>query len=97
MTISIIALTIAVAVVVALVLVWLGYQFAVGRLRDAHTDIARQQAALDAEWWQLQNTQRIHSVFHTARRAMQREAENSLWPPVADAYTPSTEEQDKTR
>jgi len=98
MATSIIALTIAVAVVVALVLVLLGYQFAVGRLRDAHTDIARQQAALDAEWWQLQNTQRIHSVFHTARRAMQREAaENSLWPPVADAYTPRPEEQDKTR
>jgi hypothetical protein len=94
MTISVIALTIAVAVaVVALVLVWLGYQLALGRMRDAHTDIARQQAALDAQWWQLDQTRRIRSVFWAARRAMQREAEDSLWPPVTDDYTNSNQEE----
>lgn len=97
MTTSITSLTIAIAVVVALVLVWVGYQVAVGRLRDAHTDIARQQAALDDEWWRLDQDRRIHSVFHAARRAMQREAENSLWPPVADTYPTSTQDRGRTR
>jgi hypothetical protein len=76
-----VAVAVALAVVVALVLIWLGYQLAVGRLRDAHTDIARQQAALDAEWWQLDQTRRIRSIFFAARRAMQYEANHHLWPP----------------
>lgn len=77
------ALTVALTVVVALVLVWLGYQLAADRLRDTHADLARQQAALDAQWWQLDQTRRIRSVFYAARRAMQREAD-SLWPPADD-------------
>lgn len=74
---------VAVAVVVALVLIGLGYQLAVDRMRDTHAFIA-QQAALDAEWWQLDQTRRIRSVFWAARQAMQREAEDSLWSPAAD-------------
>lgn len=90
-------LTIALAVV-ALVLVWLGYQLAVGRLQDAHSDIARQQAALDAQWWQLDQTRRIRSVFYAARQAMRAEAENDLWPPVTEDTNPNrNDDQEKTR
>jgi hypothetical protein len=80
-----VAVAVALAVVVALVLIWLGYQLAVARLRDAHTDIAQQRAALDAEWWQLDQTRRIRSIFFAARRAMQYEADTNLWPP--DTHT----------
>ncbi len=77
-------LTVTVAAVVALVLVWLGYQLALDRLRDAHASIAQQKAALDAEWWQLDQTRRIRSVFWAARQAMHAEAGNSPWPPTTD-------------
>jgi hypothetical protein len=75
---------VAVAVVVALVLIWLGYHLALDRMRDTHAFIARQQAAMDAEWWRLDQTRRIRSVFWAARQAMQHEADNHLWSPVAD-------------
>lgn len=78
---------VAVAVVVALVLVWLGYQLAVDRMRDTHAYIAQQKAALDAQWWQLDQTRRVRSVFWAARQAMQREAEDYLWPPPATDTT----------
>lgn len=101
MTVSMIALTIAVAVAVgiALILVWLGYQLALGRMRDAHTWIVQQRAALDAEWWRLDQTQRIRSVFWAARRAMQREADSSLGPPATGNYTSRNrnEEQEDAR
>jgi threonine/homoserine/homoserine lactone efflux protein len=42
-------LTVALAAVVALMLVWLGYQLARDRMRDEHAWIARQKAALEAE------------------------------------------------
>lgn len=87
--------TVAVAVVMALVLVWLGYQLAVDRLRDAHADLARQQAALDTEWWQLDQTRRIRSVFWAARQAMQREADSSLWPPATGDYTSRNRNEDQ--
>lgn len=76
--------TVALAVAVALVLIWLGYQLALDRTRDTHAYIARQQAALDAEWWRLDQTRRIRSVFWAARQAMQDEADNYLWPPGPD-------------
>ncbi|MGH3696692.1 MAG: hypothetical protein ACRDRX_22355 [Pseudonocardiaceae bacterium] len=76
--------TVAVGVVVALVLIWLGYQLAIDRMRDTRAFIAQQKAALDAEWWQLDQTRRIRSVFWAARQAMQREVEDSLWSPAAD-------------
>ena len=74
---------VAVAVVVALVLIWLGYHLAMDRMRDTHAYIAQQKAALDAEWWQLDQTRRVRSVFWAARQAMQQEADNYLWPPPA--------------
>jgi ammonia channel protein AmtB len=76
--------TVAVAVVVALVLIWLGYQLALDRMRDTRAFIAQQKAALDAQWWQLDQTRRIRSVFWAARQAMHAEAEDNLWPPAAD-------------
>lgn len=76
--------TVAVAAVVALVLIWLGYQLALDRMRGAHAFIVQQKAALDAEWWQLNQTRRIRSVFWAARQAMHAEAEDNLWPPAAD-------------
>jgi hypothetical protein len=77
-------LTVAVAAVVALILVWLGYQLARDRTRDEHDWIAHQKAALDAEWRQLDQTRRVRSVFWAARQAMHAEADNTLWPPVTD-------------
>ena len=76
--------TVAVGVVVALVLIWLGYQLAIDRMRDTQTFIAQQRAALNAEWWQLDQTRRIRSVFWAARQAMHAEAENNLWPVDTD-------------
>lgn len=89
--------TVAVAVVVALVLVWLGYRLALDRLRDAQTDIARQQAALDAQWWQLDQTRRIRSVFWAARRAMQYEADTNLWPPDTHTANRNDNQEEGTR
>ena len=86
--------TVAVAAVVALVLVWLGYQLARDRMRDTHAWFAQQKAALDAEWWQLDQTRRIRSVFWAARQAMHAEAEN-LAPPVADD-TKTNRNEDRT-
>lgn len=95
MTVVVITVAAAVAVVV-LVLVWLGYWLAVGRLRDAHAFIAQQKAALDAQWWQLDQMRRIRSVFWAARRAMHAEAERDGWPPVADNKN-KHEDQEGTR
>jgi hypothetical protein len=81
---SVFTLTVAVAVVVALVLIWLGYQLAIDRMRDTHAYISRQQAALDAEWWRLDQTRRIRSVFWAARQAMQHDVNSHLWPPDPD-------------
>jgi hypothetical protein len=89
--------TVALAVVVALVLIWLGYQLAADRMRDAHSDIARQQAALDAEWWQLNQTRRIRSVFWAARQAMQREADTNLWSLGLDKETTNKDESREGR
>jgi hypothetical protein len=77
-------LTVALAAVVALMLVWLGYQLARDRMRDEHAWIARQKATLEAEWWQLDQTRRVRSVFWAARQAMHAEAENTPWPTVTD-------------
>jgi hypothetical protein len=77
-------LTVTLAAIVALILVWLGYQLARNRMRDEHAWIARQKAALDAEWQQLDQTRRVRSVFWAARQAMHTEAGNTLWPPVTD-------------
>lgn len=88
---------VAVAVVVALVLVWLGYQLAVDRMRDTHAYIAQQQAALDAEWWQLDQTRRVRSVFWAARQAMQREAEDYRWPPAATDTTNQNSNRNETQ
>ncbi|MDQ3763029.1 MAG: hypothetical protein M3460_15690 [Actinomycetota bacterium] len=87
-------LTVAVATVVALMLVWLGYQLARDRTRDEHAWIAQQKAALDAEWRQLDQTRRIRSVFWAARQAMHAEAENTLRPPVTDDMTTNTKRND---
>lgn len=93
---SVVVITVAAAVaVVVLVLVWLGYWLAVGRLRDAHAFIAQQKAALDAQWWQFDQMRRIRSVFWAARRAMQHEADNNLWPPVADNENTNNNQEDK--
>ena len=89
-------LTVAVAAVVALMLVWLGYQLARERMRDTHVWIAQQKAALDAEWWQLDQTRRVRSVFRAARQAMHAEAENTLWPPATDT-TNRNDDQESAR
>lgn len=94
---SVFALTVAVAVVVALVLIFLGYQLALDRTRDTHAYIARQQAALDAEWWRLDQTRRIRSVFWAARQAMQHEVEDNLWPPAADTNRNRNETSEEGR
>lgn len=90
-------LTVAVAAVVALMLVWLGYQLARDRMRDEHAWIAHQKAALDAEWRQLDQTRRVRSVFWAARQAMHAEAtENTLRPPVTDdKYTNTSRNDDQ--
>jgi predicted Holliday junction resolvase-like endonuclease len=94
-------LTVAVAVVVALMLVWLGYQLARNRIRDTQAWITHQKAALDAEWRQLDQTRRVRSVFWAARQAMHAEAaENTLWPPATDDMTTNrnrTDDQESAR
>jgi hypothetical protein len=92
-------LTVAVAAVVALMLVWVGYQLARDRTRDERAWIAHQKAALDAEWRQLDQTRRIRSVFWAARQAMHAEAaENTLWPPVTDTTNRNrTDDQESAR
>ena len=87
-------LTVALAAVVALMLVWLGYQLARDRMRDEHAWIARQKAALEAEWWQLEQTRRIRSVFRAARQAMHAETDNTVWPPVTDDMTTNRNRND---
>jgi hypothetical protein len=62
----------------ALALVWVGYQLAVDKLHDDRAAVEQQQAALAAEWQQLDQTRRVRSVFLTARRAMQAEAERDV-------------------
>jgi uncharacterized membrane protein len=89
-------LTVTLAAVVALMLVWLGYQLARDRMRDEHAWIAHQKAALNAEWRQLDQTRRIRSVFWTARQAMHAEAENTLRPPVTDT-TNTNDDQESAR
>ena len=87
-------LTVTVAAVVALMLVWLGYQLARERMRDTRDWIAHQKAALDAEWRQLDQTRRIRSVFWAARQAMHAEAQNTPWPPATDDMTTNTKRND---
>jgi hypothetical protein len=83
-------LTVTLAAVVALMLVWLGYQLARNRMQDTHAWITHQKAALDAEWRQLDQTRRVRSVFWAARQAMHAEAaENTLWPPVTQGHRQS--------
>lgn len=57
-----------------------GYQFAVDKLHEDRTQVEQQKAALRAEWRQLDATQRIRSVFLSARRTMQAEAACMSWP-----------------
>jgi uncharacterized membrane protein len=87
-------LTVALAAVVALMLVWLGYQLARDRMRDEHAWIAQQKAALEAEWWQLDQTRRVRSVFWAARQAMHAEAETTPWPTVTDTINTSRNRND---
>lgn len=67
-------------VVAAGVFIWLGYQIAVDKLHHDREQVEQQQAALQAEWRQLDTTRRIRSVFLSARRAMQAEATRAPWP-----------------
>lgn len=91
-------LTITVAAVVALMLVWLGYQLARDRMRDTCDWIAHQKAALDAQWRQLDQTRRVRSVFWAARQAMHAEADNTPWPPVTDTTNTSrNDDQESVR
>lgn len=66
-------------VATAALLLWLGYQFAVGGLRDERTRVTAQRQALDAEWQALEQTRRVRAVFLEARQAMQAEA-MAAWP-----------------
>ncbi|MGH3874929.1 MAG: hypothetical protein ACRDSR_26075 [Pseudonocardiaceae bacterium] len=91
-------LTITVAAIVTLMLIWLGYQLARDRMRDEHAWIAHQKAALDAEWRQLDQTRRVRSVFWAARQAMHAEADNTLRPPVTDTTNTSrNDDQESAR
>jgi hypothetical protein len=87
-------LTVTLAAVVALMLVWLGYQLARDRMRDERAWIAQQKAALEAEWWQLDQTRRVRSVFWAARQAMHAEAENTPWPTVTDTINTNRNRND---
>jgi hypothetical protein len=63
---------------------WLGYQLAVGKLRDDRAAVEQQRVALQAEWQQLDASRRVRSIFLSARRAMQAEAVRSAWPSYDD-------------
>jgi sulfite exporter TauE/SafE len=89
-------LTVTLAAVIALMLVWLGYQLARDRMRDTQAWITHQKAALDAEWRQLDQTRRIRSVFWAARQAMHAEADNIPWPSATDT-TNTNDDQESAR
>jgi hypothetical protein len=69
----------AVALLVAAVLVLLGFLAASGELVSDRAALDAERDALDAEWRALDQTRRIRSVFLHARRAMQSEA-TATWP-----------------
>lgn len=71
--------TTAVVIVVAGVLLWLGYWVAVEKLSHDRARVVRERTALDAEWKALDRTRRVREVFFDARRAMQEEAQR-YWP-----------------
>jgi hypothetical protein len=53
-------------------LVWLGFQFAKGKLEDDQEKLDSERQVLDAEWTALEQTRRVNDVFFSARDAMRR-------------------------
>ena len=53
-------------------LVWLGFQFAEGRLEDDRVKLDSERQVLDTEWTALEQKRRVNDVFFSARDAMRR-------------------------